>query len=50
MASAKGKKENTIYYCMVFIPSYIKLSVEENEETFSDIVVHVVFFREGKFD
>ena len=47
VASAKGKKENTIYYCMVFIPSYIKLSVEENEETFSDIFVQINTFLEA---
>ena len=36
VASEKGKK-TTVYYCMVFIPSYIKLSTEENEWTFSDV-------------
>ena len=32
---------------MVFIPSYIKLSVEENEETFSDIFVQINTFLEA---
>ena len=32
---------------MVFIPSYIKLSVEENEETFSDVFVQINTFLEA---
>ena len=32
---------------MVFIPSYSKLSVEENEETFSDVFVQINTFLEA---